>query len=60
MKSWTRLGGHWTTGRITFLFEQGLRLMAETAAGTTNDPLASVNDEAEYDGLINLDNENND
>jgi putative DNA-invertase from lambdoid prophage Rac len=60
MKAWTRLGGHWTTGRISFLFEQGLRLMAETTAGTPNDPLASVNDEEEYDGLLTLENENDD
>jgi len=60
MKVRTRLGGEWTTNRMTALFEQGLRLMAETAARTTSDPLALINDEEEYDGLIELENENDD
>ena len=60
MKARTRMGGEWNTGRISFLFRQGLRLMAETAAETTNDPLALVNDEEDYDRLIDLENENND
>jgi DNA invertase Pin-like site-specific DNA recombinase len=60
MKVRTRMGGEWTTGRITFLFEQGLRLMAETAAATTDDPLALVDNEEEYDGLIHLEDESND
>jgi DNA invertase Pin-like site-specific DNA recombinase len=60
MKVRTRMGGEWTTGRITFLFEQGLRLMAEIATGTTNSPLALDNDEEEYDGLIHLEEESND
>ena len=60
MKARTRMGGEWNTGRISFLFRQGLRLMAETAAETTNDPLALVNDEEDYDRLIELENENND
>ena len=29
MKVRTRMGGEWTTGRITFLFQQGLRLLAD-------------------------------
>jgi len=33
MKARTRLGGHWTTSRIDFLVQQGLRLMAETVNG---------------------------
>jgi DNA invertase Pin-like site-specific DNA recombinase len=61
MRVRTRMGGAWTKGRITSLFEQGLRLMAETAARTTNKPLASDDDgEEEYDGLHNLENESND
>ena len=43
-----------------FLFQQGLRLMAETAAETTNEPLASVDDEEEYDDLIDLEDESDD
>ena len=57
MKVRTRMGGEWSTGRITYLFEQGLRLMAETAAGTTNSPLALDSVEEEYDGLIHLEEE---
>ena len=60
MKVRTRLGGEWTTGRMAFLFQQGLRLMAETAAGTTTEPVASANDEEEYDGLTSLEDESND
>ena len=60
MKARTRMGGEWTTGRMTFLFEQGLRLMAETAAGTTNEPLARVDEEADYDGLLTLEDESDD
>jgi DNA invertase Pin-like site-specific DNA recombinase len=60
MKVRTRMGGEWTTGRITFLFQQGLRLMAETAAGTTNSPLALDNDDEKYDGLMHLEDESND
>jgi hypothetical protein len=29
MRVRTRTGGEWTTGRITFLFQQGLRLLAD-------------------------------
>jgi len=57
MKARTQTGGEWTTNRMSFLFEQGLRLMAETAARTTSEPLAVVNDEEEYGGLIELENE---
>lgn len=60
MKARTRTGGEWTADRISFLFRQGLRLMAETAAGTTNEPLALTHDEEEYDGLNNLENESDD
>ena len=60
MKVRTRMGGEWTTARITFLFEQGLRLMAETAAAATGEPIALVNDEADYDGLLTLEDENDD
>ena len=48
MKVRTRLGGHWTTSRIAFLVQQGLRLMAETVNGT-NELLASVDEEEDYD-----------
>ena len=46
-----------TKGRITVLFEQGLRLMAETAAGSARQTLASANGEEEFDGLIDLEDE---
>jgi DNA invertase Pin-like site-specific DNA recombinase len=59
MKARTRMGGEWTTGRVSLLFQQGLRLTAETTTETTNHTLASVNGEEEYDGLITLE-ENDD
>jgi hypothetical protein len=39
------------------LFEQGLRLMAETSLRTEGQNLASTNGEAEYEGLMELDDE---
>jgi putative DNA-invertase from lambdoid prophage Rac len=60
MKVRTRTGGEWTTDRITFLFRQGLRLMAEIAAGTANSLLALTHNEEEYDGLNNLEDESDD
>jgi DNA invertase Pin-like site-specific DNA recombinase len=60
MKVRTRMGGEWTTARIASLFDQGMRLMAETAARTTNSAVALDNDETEYDGLNNLENESDD
>ena len=59
MKVRTRLGGHWTTGRIGFLVQQGLRLMAETVNGT-KELLASVDEEEEYDNLVELEDESDD
>jgi DNA invertase Pin-like site-specific DNA recombinase len=56
MKARTRLGGHWTTGRIASLVQQGLRLMAETAVGTKGH-LAAVDEEEEFDNLIELEDE---
>jgi DNA invertase Pin-like site-specific DNA recombinase len=60
MKARTRMGGEWTTGRIASLFEQGLRLMAETATDTTINTLGSVNGEEECDGLVDLAEEHDD
>jgi DNA invertase Pin-like site-specific DNA recombinase len=57
MKVKTRLGGDWTKGRIATLFEQGLRLIAEASLGTQTQNLASINGEAEYDGIIDLEDE---
>jgi DNA invertase Pin-like site-specific DNA recombinase len=57
MKARTRMGREWTTRRMSFLFEQGLRFMAETAATTTGEPIALVDDEADYDGLLTLEDE---
>jgi hypothetical protein len=34
--------------------------MAETAAATTDEPVGLVDDEAEYDGLLTLEDENDD
>jgi hypothetical protein len=56
MKVRTRMGGEWTTGRIGVLFEQGLRLMAETTAGTRTDARAPSGEE-DYDGLVELEEE---
>src|SRR4029077_6811850 len=56
MKVRTRLGGHWTNGRIGYLVQQGLRLMAETVNGA-KDLLASVDEEEEYDNVVELEDE---
>ena len=50
MKARTRLGGHWTTGRIAFLVQQGLRLMAETVSGTKRTPRRRWTRRKTYDG----------
>ena len=52
----TRMGGHWTTSRINFLVQQGLRLMAENV-NDTNEILAAVDEEEEFDNLIELEDE---
>jgi DNA invertase Pin-like site-specific DNA recombinase len=57
MKVKTRMGGDWTKGRIASLFEQGLRLMAESSLRTVAQNLPSKEAEAEYDGLMELDGE---
>jgi DNA invertase Pin-like site-specific DNA recombinase len=57
MKVKTRMGGDWTKGRIATLFEQGLRMMAETSFRTEARNSTSTKGEAEYDGLIALDAE---
>src|SRR6516164_5702144 len=57
MKVKTRMGGDWTKGRIATLFEQGLRLMAETSLLTAAQKLTTTEDEAEYDGLMELEAE---
>jgi DNA invertase Pin-like site-specific DNA recombinase len=55
-KARTRLGGHWTTGRVAFLVRQGLRLVAESVSGTKA-ALGSVDEEEEYADLIELEDE---
>jgi DNA invertase Pin-like site-specific DNA recombinase len=60
VKARTRLGGEWNTCRVGLLFRQGLRLMAETAAETTDATLALINGEANYDGITVLEDEQND
>jgi DNA invertase Pin-like site-specific DNA recombinase len=57
MKVKTRMGGDWTKGRIATLFEQGLRLMAETSRLTAAQKLTTTKGEAEYDGLMELESE---
>ncbi len=57
MKSRTRMGGHWTTSRITFLVQQGLRLMAEIDGGAKA-LLANVDEEEDYENLVVLEDEN--
>ena len=58
-KARTRLGGHWTTSRVAFLVQQGLRLMAETVNGT-KEPLAAVDEEEDYANLVELEDESDD
>ena len=58
-KARTRLGGHWTTSRVAFLVQQGLRLMAETVNGT-NGSLVPVDEEEEYENLVLLEDESDD
>jgi DNA invertase Pin-like site-specific DNA recombinase len=55
----TRMGGHWTNSRIEFLVQQGLRLMAETLKSDKSH-FAALDDEADYDGLLTLEDENDD
>jgi DNA invertase Pin-like site-specific DNA recombinase len=45
MKARTRTGGEWATNRISFLIQQGLRLLAETDGGDPEDILPSVDPE---------------
>jgi DNA invertase Pin-like site-specific DNA recombinase len=59
MKARTRLGGHWTTSRVAFLVQQGLRLMAETVNGT-KDLLVPVDEEEDYENLVVLEDESDD
>ena len=56
MKARTRLGGHWTTSRVSFLVQQGLRLMA-TSANETRELLVAVNEEEDYENLVVLEDE---
>jgi DNA invertase Pin-like site-specific DNA recombinase len=59
MKARTRLGGHWTTGRVAVLVQQGLRFMADTVNGT-QELLASVDEEEDYADLVVLEDESDD
>ena len=56
MKARTRLGGIGPPAGSAILVQQGLRLMAETVNGT-KDLLVSVDEEEEYDNLIELEDE---
>jgi DNA invertase Pin-like site-specific DNA recombinase len=59
MKARTRLGGHWTTSRVAFLVQQGLRPMASTVNGS-KEVLVSVDEEEDYENLVVLEDESND
>jgi DNA invertase Pin-like site-specific DNA recombinase len=48
MKACTRMGGEWTTSRIKYLVQQGLRLIAEADASTLGQAVASVDEGEEY------------
>jgi hypothetical protein len=45
MKARTRLGGEWTTSRIASLVRQGLRLLAGTDGGDSDEILSSADAE---------------
>jgi DNA invertase Pin-like site-specific DNA recombinase len=49
MKVRTRTGGEWTTGRMTFLFQQGLRLLADLKREKSH--FAELDDADEYELL---------
>jgi DNA invertase Pin-like site-specific DNA recombinase len=58
MKVKTRLGGDWTKGRIEHLFQQGLRVMADSSADSVpNHTVTGTIDEEEFDGLIELEDD---
>jgi DNA invertase Pin-like site-specific DNA recombinase len=52
MKARTRLGGEWTTNRISSLVQQGLRLLAQMGIGDPAETVGSLHDEEDYDNLI--------
>jgi hypothetical protein len=54
------MGGEWTTSRIGFLVQQGLRLLGEIEADSSESILASVDAEEEYDNLIHLEDDSDD
>jgi DNA invertase Pin-like site-specific DNA recombinase len=58
----TRMGGEWTNSRIPFLIEQGLRLglLPQRNGAGSEQPLEDVDNEQEYDNLIELEDENDD
>jgi DNA invertase Pin-like site-specific DNA recombinase len=58
MKARTRMGGEWTTNRIKYLVQQGLRLIAETDATANEDGIDSQGEEEEYAESIEPDDEN--
>ena len=59
MKARTRLGGHWSTSRVAVLVQQGLRFMAENVTGT-QELLASVDEEEDYENIVVLEDESDD
>jgi DNA invertase Pin-like site-specific DNA recombinase len=59
MKARTRLGDHWTTGRVAVLVQQGLRFLAENVNGT-KELLASVDEEEDYENIVELEDESDD
>jgi DNA invertase Pin-like site-specific DNA recombinase len=58
MKARTRLGGDWTNGGVGYLVQQGLRFLAQSGVGTSNQTIASADGEAGDSEPIQLEDEN--
>ena len=56
LKARTRLGGRWTTSRVAVLVQQGLRFMADNVI-ESNEILASVEEEEDYENIVVLEDE---
>jgi hypothetical protein len=51
------MGGEWTTSRITYLIQRGLRPIAATDATATEDGIVSLGGEEQYAEFIELEDE---
>jgi hypothetical protein len=58
----TRMGGEWTNSRIPFLIQQGLSLglLPQRNGASSEQPLEDIDNEEEYDNLIELEGESDD